>query len=128
MTLTPAEAVAANALIRLALADSKIEAAALYSKDAMKQSIAAWHLEEKDQLPVRNAMRARICLAVQQCRESVISIVEATGTSIHYLDNPLQRSFRDMMVMSSHIVFDFDVTMEQHGRSQLGLPPTSVLV
>jgi alkylation response protein AidB-like acyl-CoA dehydrogenase len=114
--------------IRLALSDTKIAMAALLAKDAMKQSIAGWHLAEADQLPLRNAMRARICLAVQQCREAVLTICEATGTSIHYLDNPLQRCFRDMMVMSSHIVFDFDVTMEQHGRSQLGLPPTSVLV
>jgi hypothetical protein len=40
----------------------------------------------------------------------------------------MQRYLRDIMVMTSHIIFDFDVTMEQHGRSMLGLDPTSVLI
>ena len=31
-------------------------------------------------------------------------------------------------VMTSHVILDMDVTMEQHGRSLLGLEPTSTLV
>lgn len=52
----------------------------------------------------------------------------ASGTSIHYLANPMQRHLRDIMVMTSHVIVDMDVTMEQHGRSLLGLDATSTLI
>jgi hypothetical protein len=72
-------------------------------------------------MPFRNGLRAQITYGAKLCKDAVILCVESCGTSIHYLDQPLQRCLRDIMVMTSHIILDFDVTMEQHGRSMLGL-------
>lgn len=62
------------------------------------------------------------------CRDAVLMVCEATGTSIHHLDHPLQRIPRDTMVATSRIVFDHAVVFEQHGRGMLGLPATSIIV
>lgn len=65
---------------------------------------------------------------MELCRQAVLLVCEASGTSIHYLSHPMQRYLRDIMVMTSHIIFDIDVTLEQHGRSLLDLPPNSIIV
>jgi hypothetical protein len=57
----------------------------------------------------------------------VSQCVEAVGSSIHALSHPLQRALRDVQVMQSHVVHDFDVACELHGRALVGLPPNSLL-
>ena len=114
--------------IRLAEADTMAKTAVMLLRQSMRENIAAADLKGEAQLKARNAIRAQIAYAVRISREAVIRICESTGTSIHYLDNPLQRCMRDVMVMSSHIIYDYDVTMEQHGRSKLGLLATSAIL
>ncbi|MGH8240566.1 MAG: hypothetical protein ACREXP_26610 [Steroidobacteraceae bacterium] len=53
---------------------------------------------------------------------------EAVGSSVHALDNPMQRLLRDVQVMQSHIVYDLDVATELHGRALVGLAPNSQLL
>jgi hypothetical protein len=63
----------------------------------------------------------------------VSQCVEAVGSSIHALSHPLQRALRDVQVMQSQVVYDFDVVhdfdvaCELHGRALVGLPPNSLL-
>jgi len=54
-------------------------------------------------------------------------LTEGAGTSVHALDQPFQRAMRDLIVISTHIVFDIDTAYEQHGRGMLGLPPNTPL-
>jgi alkylation response protein AidB-like acyl-CoA dehydrogenase len=114
--------------IRLAKADTMIATADQLMRSAIKENLKGTDLRGDAQIPFRSRLRAQMCLSATLCREAVIMICESTGTSIHYLDNPLQRILRDTMVGTSHIVFDHDVTFEQHGRGMLGLPPNSVVV
>jgi alkylation response protein AidB-like acyl-CoA dehydrogenase len=115
------------AQIRLARADTMCTAAELLIRNAIKQNLAA--VQSGDgRVEFRNALRAQLSYAAQLSREAVLVVTEASGSSIHFLGNPMQRYLRDIMVMTSHIIFDHDVTMEQHGRSMLGLDPTSVIV
>lgn len=114
--------------IRLARADTMVQTADILMRDAIKENLRGTELTGDAQIPWRCALRAKMTYATMLCREATILICEATGTSIHYLHNPLQRILRDMMVMTSHITLDVDVTMEQHGRGMLGLPPTSTIL
>jgi alkylation response protein AidB-like acyl-CoA dehydrogenase len=114
--------------IRLARADSMVTAAELLIRNAIRRNLEIVGQEGAGEVGFRNALRAQISYAAQLCREAVLVCVESCGTSIHFLDNPMQRYLRDIMVMTSHIIFDIDVTMEQHGRSMLGLEPNSIIV
>jgi alkylation response protein AidB-like acyl-CoA dehydrogenase len=114
--------------IRLAKADTMVAAAEMLCRSTMKENLKYADIQGDDTLLIRNTLRSQITYSSMLCREAVVMICEATGTSIHYLDNPLQRCLRDIMVMTSHIIFDNDVVFEQQGRGMMGLPPNSVLV
>jgi 3-hydroxy-9,10-secoandrosta-1,3,5(10)-triene-9,17-dione monooxygenase len=115
------------AQIRLARADTMVTSAELLIRNAIRKNLEAVRTGD-GRVGFRNALRAQLSYAAQLCREAVLVVTEASGTSIHFLHNPMQRYLRDIMVMTSHIIFDLDVTLEQHGRSMVGLEPTSVLV
>jgi alkylation response protein AidB-like acyl-CoA dehydrogenase len=113
--------------IRLARADTMVTTAEVLIRSAIKKNLQA--VETGDgSVAFRNALRAQFSYAAQLCREAVLHVTEASGSSIHFLHNPMQRYLRDIMVMTSHVIFDIDVTLEQHGRSMLGLEPTSIIV
>ena len=48
-------------------------------------------------------------------------LLEASGASAHFLDNPLQRFKRDVDVLSGHVVFDYDTSRELAGALTLGM-------
>lgn len=114
--------------IRLAKADTMVTTAEMLMRSSMKENLKGTDLVGDAQIPFRSRLRAQMSYAATLCREAVVMVCEATGTSIHYLDNPMQRILRDIMVGTSHIVFDNDVVMEQHGRGMLGLPANSLIV
>jgi alkylation response protein AidB-like acyl-CoA dehydrogenase len=114
--------------IRLTRADTMVRTAELLIRSAIKENLKAADILGSGAVEFRNALRAQFSYAAELCRQAVLLVSESCGTSIHYLANPMQRYLRDVMVMTSHIIFDADVTMEQHGRSMLGLEPTSVIL
>jgi alkylation response protein AidB-like acyl-CoA dehydrogenase len=101
--------------------------------EALLRDVARW-IEERslDPTPVptseRMSYRAQVAQAVQEARKAVVTVAEAAGAGMHDLNNPLQRILRDVNTMSTHITFDHDMSIEQHGRGMVGLPPTSLLL
>jgi 3-hydroxy-9,10-secoandrosta-1,3,5(10)-triene-9,17-dione monooxygenase len=71
----------------------------------------------------RAELRVRIGLVVQEARDLVRSVVEASGAGVHHLEDPTGRALRDLETLSCHTVFDLDIAAETHGRLLLGLPP-----
>lgn len=69
----------------------------------------------------RVAVRARCALVVRQCRDVISSIMNAAGGSSYFLTARLQRIQRDVEVLKSHAMFDWDRTAQLHGRLQLGM-------
>jgi alkylation response protein AidB-like acyl-CoA dehydrogenase len=124
---TTSEAEKPAAQMRLAHADMLARSGELLVRDAARGLVEAGQLAEPDQTPRRQALRAQIAFAVGQCREVGQVLMEAAGSSVHVLDNPFQRAFRDINLLSTHVVFDTDLTRELHGRGLLGLPPNSLL-
>jgi hypothetical protein len=114
--------------IRLAEADTMATTAEMLMRHAINENLKYADLDGDQTLGIRNKLRAEMSYAAKLSREAVVKICESNGTSIHYLKDPLQRILRDINVMTSHVIFDMDVVFEQHGRSMLGMKPTSMLV
>ena len=75
----------------------------------------------------RMFLRAQNAYAVELCLDSLRVMIAGAGAGAHNLNNPLQRSLRDVQVAAGHITFDMDLALEQHARLMLGLDSTSGL-
>lgn len=62
-------------------------------------------------------------LAVKFCVEAVNLLYAATGASGLFLDNRLQRSWRDINAIAKHISMNWDAVSAMYGQHQLGLEP-----
>lgn len=113
--------------IRLAKADMMVRNAEVLVRDAGRRLMELVGLDEATQTPLRLGVRAQIAHAVSICREAAMMLAEGAGSGVHSLDHPFQRRLRDILVVSTHVVFDLDVAYELHGRGLIGLPPNSML-
>jgi 3-hydroxy-9,10-secoandrosta-1,3,5(10)-triene-9,17-dione monooxygenase len=71
--------------------------------------------------PVRGEARMAAAHIVAESRAVIGSLIEASGASVHFLDNPMQRFKRDVDVLAGHVVFDYDTSRELAGALALGL-------
>ena len=113
--------------IRLARADTLARSAEILIRDAGHRLLSVPEKEEPAQTNERLALRAQLALAVCNCRDAAMILVEGAGTSVHDLNQPFQRALRDILVVSTHVVFDCDIAYEQHGRGIVGLAPNTPL-
>lgn len=74
---------------------------------------------------VSRAVRADARLAaahiVGESRAVIAALFEASGATVHFLDNPMQRFKRDVDVLAGHVVFDYDTSRELAGALTLGM-------
>lgn len=66
--------------------------------------------------------------AASLCTEAVNMIFAATGGGGVYLDQPIQRAFRDAHAANAHYALSWDVNGTQWGRIALGLPAEAVVL
>ena len=71
----------------------------------------------------RARLTAQVALAVDQSKRVVRLVAEASGASAYFSKDPLQRTLRDVEMMTCHPTLSFDTSMEMHGRLMLGLEP-----
>jgi alkylation response protein AidB-like acyl-CoA dehydrogenase len=71
----------------------------------------------------RVGIRSSCALVVQICREVVNTIMNAAGGSSYFVSMPLQRIQRDLEVLKSHAMFDWDRVAQLQGRATLGISP-----
>ncbi|MFV8320974.1 acyl-CoA dehydrogenase [Mycobacterium sp. 23] len=78
---------------------------------------------------VRADARLAAAHIVKESRSIIADLLEASGASAHFLDNPLQRAKRDADVISGHVIFDYDTSRELAGALAIGLkiPPTAMV-
>jgi alkylation response protein AidB-like acyl-CoA dehydrogenase len=79
--------------------------------------------------PVRAEARMAAAHIVHESRAVIGNLLEASGASAHFSDNPLQRIKRDVDVISGHVVFDYDTSRELAGALTLGMkvPRTAMI-
>lgn len=80
-------------------------------------------LERGDAVPrtVRAEGRLAAAHVVHESRAVIGLLLEASGASAHFLNNPLQRAKRDVDVLSGHVIFDYDVSRELAGALRVGI-------
>lgn len=71
--------------------------------------------------PVRAEARLAAAHIVHKSRSVIAGLLEASGASVHFADNPLQRIERDVDVLAGHVVFDYDTSRELAGALTLGM-------
>ena len=71
--------------------------------------------------PVRAEARLVAAHIVHESRSVIADLLEASGASVHFADNPLQRIKRDVDVLAGHVVFDYDTSRELAGALTLGM-------
>lgn len=78
---------------------------------------------------VRADARLAAAHIVKESRGVIADLLEASGASAHFLDNPLQRAKRDVDVISGHVIFDYDTSRELAGALAVGLkiPPLAMV-
>ena len=78
---------------------------------------------------VRSEARLAAAHIVHDSRAVIGGLLEASGASAHFLDNPLQRIKRDVDVLSGHVIFDYDTSRELAGALALGMKisPTAMV-
>lgn len=113
--------------LRLGRADQMVQAAESIIRGVGHQLLEIAALREPEQTPARISARGRLAYAVSLCRDAAMTLAEGAGSGAHMFDNPFQRNLRDLLVISSHVVFDLDLANELHGRALIGLGPNSML-
>jgi 3-hydroxy-9,10-secoandrosta-1,3,5(10)-triene-9,17-dione monooxygenase len=71
--------------------------------------------------PARGEARLAAAHIVHESRAVIGDLLEASGASAHFLDNPLQRIKRDVDVICGHVVFDYDTSRELAAALTLGM-------
>ncbi|MEH3140515.1 MAG: acyl-CoA dehydrogenase family protein [Mycobacterium kyogaense] len=94
--------------------------------DEIEQTVTAG---EPVTRPVRGRARLAAARIVHESRSVIADLLEASGASAHFLDNPLQRIKRDVDVMAGHVIFDYDTSRELAGALSLGakIPRTAMV-
>lgn len=109
-----------TALQRLAKAGAQIDAATQLLLKNCQEADAATAETVFDGLT--KARRHRdLSWSVQQCRDAVNTLYEASGGSGIYSSEPMQRWWRDVNAAAEHVAFTWDVTSVAYGRAAAGL-------
>jgi len=113
--------------VHIAEAAAQIDAARLLMQRDTGEAMAAMHAgrELGDLERVRN--RRDQAYLVRECRAAVDRLFTTLGGQGIFLDNALQRKFRDMHAMSGHFALNWDVAATTYGRVALGLDPQTHL-
>jgi alkylation response protein AidB-like acyl-CoA dehydrogenase len=76
---------------------------------------------------VRMASTAQNAFASRLARDALRLLIDNSGSSVHLTSDPMQRMARDANVACGHLIQDYETLSEQHGRSLLGLPLTTMM-
>jgi alkylation response protein AidB-like acyl-CoA dehydrogenase len=104
--------------IGIAQIGAQIDAAELLARRALamaRQDYAGMTIE------TRTLLRRDFTYAMQTLRNAMDELVKLSGSSGLRDDNSVQRCWRDVHAISSHVVMNWDVPAENFGRCEFGL-------
>jgi 3-hydroxy-9,10-secoandrosta-1,3,5(10)-triene-9,17-dione monooxygenase len=95
----------------------------------LRESAIAFHAAAARNAPLDLAtklkFRAHSAFAVSQAREAVETLWSCYGAQGLYVSDPLQRYLRDVLAISQHFSFNFDIAGAAYGLNALGGPHAS---
>jgi 3-hydroxy-9,10-secoandrosta-1,3,5(10)-triene-9,17-dione monooxygenase len=94
------------------------------ARSFLRQSAIAFQEgAERDEAPdleTKLRFRAHSAFAVNQAREAVETLWSCYGAQGLYISDPLQRHLRDVLAISQHFSFNFDIAGAAYGLNALG--------
>jgi 3-hydroxy-9,10-secoandrosta-1,3,5(10)-triene-9,17-dione monooxygenase len=105
--------------IRIAEIAAQIDAAELLARRALALARADY---AGVSIETRTLLRRDYTYGVRSIREAMDDLVKISGSSGLMDDNSIQRCWRDVHAISSHVVMNWDVPAENFGRMAFGLP------
>jgi 3-hydroxy-9,10-secoandrosta-1,3,5(10)-triene-9,17-dione monooxygenase len=113
-------AIAQHVPVQIAVADiaAQIDAAELLARRCLSTAKANYAGMTMD---TRILIRRDWTYAMRQLRAAMDSLIKISGSSGLMESNPVQRCWRDVHAISSHVVMNWDVPAENFGRTELGL-------
>jgi 3-hydroxy-9,10-secoandrosta-1,3,5(10)-triene-9,17-dione monooxygenase len=113
-------AIAQHVPVQISIAEiaAQIDAAELLARRCFvlaRQDYAGMTME------TRALLRRDFTYAMRIVRGAMDSLIKLSGSSGLMQDNPVQRCWRDVHAISSHVVMNWDVPAENFGRMQFGL-------
>jgi 3-hydroxy-9,10-secoandrosta-1,3,5(10)-triene-9,17-dione monooxygenase len=94
------------------------------ARSFLRQSSIAFHdaaaRDEPPDLETKLRFRAQSAFAVSQAREAVETLWSCYGAQGIYERDPLQRHLRDVLAISQHFSFNFDIAGSAYGMHTLG--------
>lgn len=107
----------------LAKADVMVRTSELVLQTLAHEVLVRAENMQNHDVAARMASTAQNAFASRLARDAIRLLIDNAGSSVHLLEDPLQRLARDANVACGHLIQDYEALAEQHGRSLLGLPP-----
>jgi 3-hydroxy-9,10-secoandrosta-1,3,5(10)-triene-9,17-dione monooxygenase len=104
--------------IRIAEIGAQIDAAELLARRCFATARADY---TGMSIETRTLLRRDFTYAMKMLVEAMDALVKISGSSGLLDDNPVQRAWRDVHAIGSHVVMNWDVPAENYGRLQFGL-------
>jgi 3-hydroxy-9,10-secoandrosta-1,3,5(10)-triene-9,17-dione monooxygenase len=103
------------------------------AESALKQVAATWTAQAHDAaehgIETTDEQQRRLLMICQQivelCTEAVDVVFRSAGTSATRKGENVERCFRDINMIRTHVTMQFERTWENVGQMRLGLPPAS---
>ncbi len=113
-------AIAQHVPVQIAVADisAQVDAAELLARRCLataRGNYAGMTMEN------RILIRRDFTFAMKTLRNAMDALIKLSGSSGLLDDNPVQRAWRDVHAISSHVVMNWDVPAENFGRMEFGL-------
>lgn len=118
------QAESTTAQIRLARLSIAVDQTELLLRDTVRDLCAR---RERCEAADRARMQARFATVVDQSKQIISQVCAASGANAHQLSDPFQRARRDVEVMGTHVAFDLDASLENTGKTMLGLEVSAML-
>jgi alkylation response protein AidB-like acyl-CoA dehydrogenase len=114
--------------LRLARANALVDAAETMLRHDIAEYMAMATTPERITLEVRARLRMHAAQELHFATEAVDTLFVDGGTSAMFDGSTLQRAFRDVHAIHSHVAMNHDNAAENFGRILLDLPPNSPLI
>jgi alkylation response protein AidB-like acyl-CoA dehydrogenase len=109
--------------IRIAESAAEIEGAGLMIERAIERMKTVGSIEELQSIPFRSRNYRDYVMASQMLVRAVDRMFAVSGARSFLNANPMQRHWRDIHTIASHVGLTCDAVYEAFGRLELGLPP-----
>ena len=114
--------------MHVAEASAEIDCAKMLMKRDCQDAMTAMY--NKKELTIEHRARCRRDMAymVMLCRRAVNRLFTAAGGKGIFLENEMQRNFRDINAISAHLALNWDVAGTTYGKISLGIESDGLLV